>query len=174
MTDTLLIKPSLDTQHIEKEAFACVWACKTSHVYLYGRPFKLITDALSVKKIFEEDKIRKRTPIRFIRWRSDLSICNATFVHREGSKNIADYLSRRFARKIIPSNNTNFATNALETQINQLTEACRPTCISMETLIKATQEDQQLNAISKSMSKSNNNFILKALNIKKIFRNLNS
>ena len=60
--------------HLEKEAFACVWACKTSHVYLYGRHFKLITDALSVKKIFQEDKVRKRTPIRFIRWRSDLSV----------------------------------------------------------------------------------------------------
>ena len=49
--------------HLEKEAFACVWACKTNHLYLYGRPFKLITDAMAVKKIFEEDKARKRVPL---------------------------------------------------------------------------------------------------------------
>ena len=36
--------------HLEKEAFACVWACKTNHIYICGRHFKLITDALAVKK----------------------------------------------------------------------------------------------------------------------------
>ncbi|MFY8165101.1 MAG: reverse transcriptase/ribonuclease H family protein, partial [Sediminibacterium sp.] len=92
----------INYSHLEKEAFACVWACKTNHIYVYGRRFKCITDALSVKKIFEEDKTRKRTPIRFVRWKSDLSIYNVEFVHRSGSKNIADYLSRRFNK---PSSN---------------------------------------------------------------------
>ena len=55
---------------------------------------------LAVKKISEEDKTRKRIPIRFIRWKSDLSVYNVTFVHREGAKNIADYLSRRYAKEM--------------------------------------------------------------------------
>jgi hypothetical protein len=148
--------------HLEKEAFACVWACKTCHIYLYGRPFKLITDALSVKKIFQEDKVRKRTPIRFIRWKSDLSVYNVEFIHREGSKNIADYLSRRFANKIQPSNITTIATKILEAHVNQITEDCRPTCISMEQLAAATRADPQLIAIEKSMSSK---APLKSLNI---------
>ena len=51
------------------------------------------TDALLDKKIFEEDKVRKRILIRFICWKSDLSAYDITFVHRKGSTNIADYLS---------------------------------------------------------------------------------
>ena len=96
--------------HIKKEAFACIWVCKTSHIYLYGRHFKIITDALSVKKIFQEDKVRKRTSIRFIRWRSDLSVYDVEFIHRQASKNIADFLSRRFSRHAKPSNITVFST----------------------------------------------------------------
>ena len=135
--------------YLEKEAFACVWACKTNHLYLYGRHFFLITDALSVKKIFEEDKTRKRVPIRFIRWKSDLSAYDVTFIHRAGSKNIADYLSRRFGPK--NSDITFFATKKLEQQVNEITEACRPTNISMSDLIRSTDEDEQLAAIKKAL-----------------------
>ena len=134
--------PELNYSHLEKEAFACVWACKTNHLYLYGRHFYLITDALSVKKILEEDKIRKRIPIRFVRWKSDLSAYDITFIHREGSKNIADYLSRRFGPR--NSDITLLATKKLEQQVNEITEACRPTDISMDELIRCTNEDQQL------------------------------
>ena len=160
--------------HIEKEAFACVWACKTNHIYVYGRHFKLITDALSVKKIFEEDKVRKRTPIRFIRWRSDLSVYDVEFIHREGSKNIADFLSRRFAGSMRSSNITSFATNTLEAQINRIAEACRPTCISLEQLLKATLNDLQLVAISKELASPIfvSNYTLKSLKINKYFRNV--
>ena len=61
---------------LEKEAFACVWALKINHIYIYGCPVTCITDALAVKKIFEEDNIRKKTPIRFIRWKSEISMNN--------------------------------------------------------------------------------------------------
>ena len=160
--------------HLEKEAFACVWACKTSHIYLYGRHFGLITDALSVQKIFQEDKVRKRTPIRFIRWKSDLSVYDVEFIHREGSKNIADFLSRRFAKHMKSSNVTSFSTSALETQINRVTEACRPTCISMAQLLKATEDDPQLKAIIESFSSSRSieNTDLKSGKINKYFRNV--
>ena len=139
----------LNYSHLEKEAFACVWACKTNHIYVYGRRFKCITDALSVKKIFEEDKSRKRTPIRFIRWKSDLSVYNVEFVHRDGSKNIADYLSRRFNKPT--SNITNFATAKLEAKINSIVTDCIPTDISLAELIEATTKDEQLVEVKKGL-----------------------
>ena len=142
--------PELNYSHLEKEAFACVWACKTNYLYLYGRHFYLITDALSVKKIFEEDKVRKRVPIRFIRWKSDLSAYDITFVHREGSKNIADYLSRRFSPR--NSDITQMATRKLEQTVNAITEACRPTNISMEELIRHTNADDQMVAIKEALN----------------------
>jgi hypothetical protein len=137
--------------HLEKEAFACVWACKTNHVYVYGRRFDLITDALAVKKIFEEDKTRKRTPIRFIRWKSDLSVYNVRFVHREGSKNIADYLSIRFARIHNEVKVMEMHTNETNEQINTIVQECLPTQISMQQLIIATTNDIQINEIKKAL-----------------------
>jgi hypothetical protein len=141
----------LRLSHLEKEAFACVWACKTNHIYVYGRRFDLITDALAVKKIFEEDKTRKRTPIRFIRWKSDLSVYNVRFVHREGSKNIADYLSRRFMRphneiQVIP-----VLTDNMEQLINTIVDECLPSRISMAQLITATQDDKQIVEVKKAL-----------------------
>ena len=141
----------LRLSHLEKEAFACVWACKTNHIYVYGRRFDLITDALAVKKIFEEDKTRKRTPIRFIRWKSDLSVYNVRFVHREGSKNIADYLSRRFMRphneiQVIP-----VLTDNMEQLINTIVDECLPSRISMAQLITATQDDKQIVEVTKAL-----------------------
>ena len=155
--------------HIEKEAFACVWACKTCHIYIYGGHFTLITDALSVKKIFEEDKIRKRTPIRFIRWRSDLSVYNVTIVHREGSKNIADFLSRRFKGSIQASNIMMLSTKCTEARINRIVRDCCPTNISLTELTKATSEDAQIMEIKKALLTTSS---LKTFNINKFFRNV--
>ena len=161
----------LNYSHLEKEAFACVWACKTNHLYLYGRHFYLITDALSVKKIFEEDKVRKRIPIRFIRWESDLSAYNITFIHREGSKNIADYLSRRFGPK--NSDITHMATKQLEHRVNSITEACRPTNISMEDLVRHTNEDNQLAAIKIALQSTKDpKFVDISSNFRHIFHEL--
>lgn len=144
--------------HLEKEAFACVWACKANHLYVYGRAFKCITDALAVKKIFEEDKIRKRTPIRFIRWKSDLSVYNVTFVHRAGSKNIADYLSRRFKREHVQIQTTTPISyrckddsEDLEQYVNNIVEACVPTEISMEQLVEATNNDNQITEVKNAL-----------------------
>jgi hypothetical protein len=141
----------LRLSHLEKEAFACVWACKTNHVYVYGRKFDLITDALAVKKIFEEDKTRKRTPIRFIRWKSDLSVYNVRFIHREGSKNIADYLSRRFSRTNKEINVLDMTDNETEHTINTIVQDCLPSQIPIEQLISATINDVQINEIKKAL-----------------------
>ena len=138
---------------------------------MYGRHFYLITDALSVKKIFEEDKVRKRVPIRFIRWKSDISANDITFVHREGSKNIADYLSRRFNPKI--SDITQLATTKLEQRVNTITEACRPTNISIEELVKHTNEDNQMIEIKKALLSTKDLKCFDILsNFKQIFKEL--
>jgi hypothetical protein len=140
----------LNYSHLEKEAFACVWACRVNHIYVYGRHFWLITDALSVKKIFEEDKTRKRTPIRFIRWKSDLSVYNCTFVHRAGSKNIADYLSRHFNTRTEQAQ-PQMDTSEMEYSINQIVEEKLPTSIDIDTLVQATQQDAQLQEAIRSL-----------------------
>ena len=128
---------------VEKEAFACVWAIKLNHNYLYGRPFTCHTDALAVKRIFEEDKIRKRIPLRFVRWKSEIAAYNVTFVHRAGVNNIADFLSRRFKRE------KSQPLSLREINIIQYDATSNwPTIISIEQLVRATKEDASIqNAI---------------------------
>lgn len=121
--------------HLEKEAFACVWACKVNHIFVYGRPFTCVTDALGVQRIFEENKIRKRTPIRFIRWKAELSIYNVTFIHRAGANNAADFLSRNFKRPFDQHQNKEqinaitYSLSELEQEINNIVEDKRPSNI---------------------------------------------
>ena len=81
--------------HVEKEAFACVWACMKNHLTLYGTRFNLITDNIACQKIFEEDIPRKRIPTRLERLKAKLAIYNAKVIFRPGISNPADYLSRK-------------------------------------------------------------------------------
>jgi hypothetical protein len=89
----------INYSHVEKEAFACVWACIKDHLHLYGAQFNLITDNIGCQKIFEEDIVRKKIPPRIEKLKSKLAIYNAKVIFRPGLSNIADYLSRR-SRKI--------------------------------------------------------------------------
>ena len=133
--------------HVEKEAYACVWSIKTNHIYVFGRPFTCYTDALAVQKIFEEDRVRKRTPTRFIRWKSELSHYNVTFKHRSGHDNIADFLSRNFKRATPSPEHT----SNLEHTINQIVASQIPTSISMAELIEHSKEDRNIQLIKSSL-----------------------
>ena len=85
----------LNYSHVEKEAYACVWACIKDHLHLYGTKFNLITDNVGCQKIFEEDIPRKKIPPRLERLKSKLAVYNAKVIFRPGLSIIADYLSRR-------------------------------------------------------------------------------
>ena len=128
--------------HIEKEALACVWAIKLNHNYLYGRHFTCHTDALAVKRIFEEDKIRKKIPLRFIRWKSELSPYNVTFVHRAGKDNIADFLSSRFKRE-----HKSTPDRSEFTTINRINSSEWPSSITIDELLNKTKMDKQIQLI---------------------------
>ena len=131
--------------HVEKEAFACAWGCEDSHIYVYGRPFKLITDALGVQKLLNEDVPRKHIPTRLLRFKSRISVYNCEFVHRPGNTNIADFLSR--CLKVDPeimSGSEGQINQEMESSINQLVEEKISSIITLEELIRATQEDELL------------------------------
>ena len=90
-------------------------------------------------------------------------------MHREGAKNIADYLSRRFAKEMKNSNVTTLATKMMEDNINAIVEECLPTSITLPELIKATQEDEQLSAITKCIRSNKDP---KQMGVNKLYRNV--
>ena len=91
--------PEKNFSQVEKEAFACVWACEHFHIYVYGHHFTLITDNKAVQSIYIETNFKKRTTLRMQRWRSRLTQYKLRIKHKPGNENIADFLSRCLKHK---------------------------------------------------------------------------
>ena len=134
-----------------------MWALKANHILIYGRPVRCFTGALAVKKIFEEDKIRKRTPIRFIRWKAEISIYNVIFVHRSGETNAADFLSRRCKQLATHPIESPFDINQISTKIeNDIDahiESLLPTTFSLQQLKEAAANDPEQSTIRNLLHK---------------------
>lgn len=75
----------------EKEALALVWSVERFHMYLYGRPFELMTDCKALEYLFTP---RSKPCARIERWVLRLQSFDYQIVHIPGSQNIADSLSR--------------------------------------------------------------------------------
>lgn len=135
----------LNYSHPEKECYAVVHGCEDNHVYVYGRAFKVITDALGVQKILEETKPYKKLSVRFSRMKARLSLYNATFEHQPGATNIADFLSRH-APKRPDLRNLNIE---MEKHVNQIAIQQVPSVISVEQMLEAISKDDELTRVKK-------------------------
>ena len=69
-------------------------------------------------------------------------------VYQKGEKNIADYLSRN------PSTMNSDARTLADEYVNFIANQSKPAAISMESLVKATEEDKLLQDVA-SLIKSN-------------------
>ena len=143
---------------IEKEAFACVWACFKDHLHLYGTRFNLITDNLGCQKIFEEDIPRKKIPTRIEKLKAKLSLYNAKVIFRPGKDNIADYLSRRSARftksypetEIKPMITKNKETRKKRVKIRMVETVnlpCLPYKVTLDEIKNETEKDETLSKL---------------------------
>ena len=81
---------------IEREGLAIVFGIKKFHLYLYGRPFLLVTDHKPLTRIFgSKSGIPPLAAARMQRWALLLSGYQYEIVHRSSSENAsADMLSR--------------------------------------------------------------------------------
>eukprot|EP00118_Oscarella_pearsei_P023702 m.286809 g.286809 ORF g.286809 m.286809 type:complete len:321 (+) comp40699_c0_seq27:1227-2189(+) len=78
----------------EREAFACVFACKHWDIYLCGRPFTLRTDHQALLTLLNSPGSGHR-PLRIHRWYARLRRYNFCVEFVPGSANkVADFLSR--------------------------------------------------------------------------------
>ena len=75
----------------EKEALALVWCVEKLHLYLYGKKFNVTVDHQPLKFIFSPKA--KLNP-RIARWQIRLQAYNFTVLYKQGSENIANFISR--------------------------------------------------------------------------------
>ena len=87
---------------MEKEAFACLWACEHIHIYIMGTKFDLLTDNKAVKLTMgSRTDTKRKTPLRVKHWRSRMTKYSGMQPkHIPGVNNIADFLSRCLKHKI--------------------------------------------------------------------------
>ena len=75
---------------IKQETLAMVWAVECFHLYLFGRPFTLITDHKPLESIFNKPK--SKPPARIKKWLMSLQNYTYNVKYRPGKHNPADYM----------------------------------------------------------------------------------
>ena len=128
----------------EKEALAAVWGCERLWLYLFGKPFTLVTDNRAIQLIFGNSAARP--PARIERWALRLTQFEYTIVHQPGKSNIADYFSRH------PDSTVDIEALAAQQQsewyINAITSHALPSSVSRAEVAQATKADTELQQVA--------------------------
>ena len=129
----------------ELEALAAVWGCEKFWIYLFGKPFTLVTDNRAVQLIFANT--RSKPPARIERMALRLSQFDFEIQHRPGVSNMADYYSRHPGK----SGATSAFLEELKTEryLNTICRSVLPQALSMRELADAVKADPELQALIK-------------------------
>ena len=133
----------------EKEALALVWCVEKLHLYLYGKKFNVMVDHQPLKFIFSPKA--KLNP-RIARWQIRLQAYNFTVLYKQGSENIADFISRMRMKESleIESENKN-SRDLTQEYLNFITEKSTPDILSIEDIRNASKTDKNLVAVSQAI-----------------------
>ena len=117
-------------------------------MYLYGRKFELETDHKPLEYIFQL-KASKPPPARIERWQLYLQEYNFNVVHRPGSQNLANSLSKLTPQQQPPKRN-----NCADGCVNHLTHHMSPRAIDTEEIRSASTSDPELHFVRKCFTEN--------------------
>ena len=129
---------------MEREGLACIFGIKKFHSYLFGRPFRLYTDNLALKTLFNEKQpIPQHASGRIQRWALTLASYKYQIVFRPTHKHCnADAFSR------IPLQTTDKG-EIVPTELVLLMEAMEDLPITAEIIRNWTNNDSVLSRVYK-------------------------
>ena len=141
---TLTVAESNYSQ-MEREGIACMFGTKKFHSYIYGRPFKLYTDNLALKTLFNESKpIPQQASGRIQRWALALANYEHEINFRPTHKHSnADDLSR------LPLLEEAEETEAVPPELVLLIETMENLPITAEAIAEWTMKDSVLARVYK-------------------------
>ncbi|XP_053384619.1 uncharacterized protein K02A2.6-like [Mercenaria mercenaria] len=119
---------------IEIEMLACVWGVERFRTYVYGQPFKLLTDHRPLLNIF---KPTHKPPARLERLLMRLQCYNFTVEHQPGISNPADILSRSTFNK----ENCEIS-NITEKYLDYVCENSVPKAMTLDQIDKESSQDK--------------------------------
>ena len=126
---------------IEREGLAVVWACEKYHLYVYGKPFTVVTDHKPLEPLYNDP--RSKPPARIEQWALKLQPYNFTVMYRAGKDNPADYMSRHTS---ITTQQSSREAKVAEEYINFVTTNAVPKALSVDEIKSATKGDSSLQA----------------------------
>ncbi|KAA3676599.1 uncharacterized protein DEA37_0004579 [Paragonimus westermani] len=130
----------------EKEALACVWACEKWHLFLFGRPFTIITDHAELITPLSRGTTGLK-PLRICRWYTKLLNYDYQIKFRSGAENqMANGLSR------LPLNDRDLNEEEEESMMVAAVNSEEIQTGSRTELRETTKEDNTLQKIQQYMS----------------------
>ena len=126
---------------IERDGLAVVWACEKYHLYVYGKPFTVVTDHKPLEPLYNDP--RSKPPARIEQWALKLQPYNFTVMYRAGKDNPADYMSRHPS---ITTQQSSREAKVAEEYINFVTTNAVPKALSVDEIKSATKGDSSLQA----------------------------
>lgn len=141
---------------VEREGLAAVWACERFYLELIcQKRFTLTTDNKTIEYIYNAVTDRKRTNTRLATWRDDLQPFKFKVKHIEGSKNIADYMSRCMKHKPYKRfeeiQERTFRLNDFNESETTVKMQSSLFPITIEEVATATKEDATLNRLKSAL-----------------------
>ena len=122
-----------------------MWACEKFHPYVYGVPFKLVTDHKPLEVIYGP---RSKPCARVERWVLRMQPCKFKVKYIPGPKNIADSLSRLVDDNDISSKHTPEA----EEYVQFVAVSATPNAMTTREVEEASAEDEELAEVRKCIN----------------------
>lgn len=129
----------------EKEALALVWAVEHFNIFLFGKPFDLITDHKPLEILFGP---KSKPCARIERWVLRLQSYKFKVVYKPGKTNIADPLSRLCYYSDNPPKGE-------DQHVQQIVENSRPVAIPMSSIVAYSEKDQEICNVKKGVYQNN-------------------
>ena len=126
----------------DREALGVVWACEHFHMYVYGKPFRLLTDHKALVQIFGNSKLK--TTVRLEKYALRLSPYQVKVEYRPGHDNPADYMSR----DPLPDDRSE-TEREVDFYVNYIATQSVPKTIMFEEIKTATIQDPTLQEVYK-------------------------
>ena len=127
---------------IELEMLAADFTCRKFHVFLYGLPFKIVTDHKPLEAILNNP--RHKTSIRLQRMMVRMLDYKFKVEYRPGKTNISDYTSRHPLPRENCTKRELGTTKDVKQYLNFVVASDIPWAISKEELVKAMENDEEL------------------------------
>ena len=137
---------------IELETLPADFACRRYHVFLYGKPFIVVTDDKPLEVIFNNP--RHATSIRLQRMTVRMLDYEFKVEYRPGKTNISDYTSRHPLPLEQSGKRELGTTKDVRHYVNFVIENDIPKAISKEEIILSTRNDKELQKLIKCVEEN--------------------